>query len=867
MIVSTTIATSLQSVDMKTSANLNMMFNFAKAVPTIDDTLPADGWDFEKAVLGNAFGAYSGYAIGARKNGENTCLSAVGVPTNGGDIYVTDKYVAIIYRQTTYFNIIKKASNVHYEVGSFSSILPNAVAYTPGAQLCGVPPKAYSYLNGVLYEEFSGVNQLIAYPKFDKGIIESGRLKAAFGIRTGTWNMDVAPTSAQGLRKCLLNKWRGLPSGKEYGSDDGIFITDRGKVTAMVQALQAGASLSAYDALIQRYKAPLSDVYGNAGSCYFGVVPTPSIVERHKDEIAYAGVGLLGGKIEPALSALIPCNSMEDVLTAFTEFDGVFVDSGMLQALLTEYESKYAQLKVQQAKMMIQDLFRTKSELNKALDEFANQNLNAGTYLSDDRFATLVFKAGSGVRTEIDSSIESIDQAGYVGEQLMADAKYWAYPLSLASEETQAAELERNPLEEGETADRRLYVDGVGLKSAMDDEFHERARTVQRVVNAFNEVLKDPEEVRVLDVTKKKSWDVSHMCHSDESREFGTLAPVDVTFQSDGDYNAFVKYSGLYVSGPDTLKYGARNAAMKANTGIRSVSLRSVKGKESFVFVIDTYYYGGIMRDYSPTASFWKAAAEIVEICAKSALGEIGATETITVKPISYINEVLTEKGEKVMINQLTGATPVYADKGRHKKHVHTWNCNYMHLVGNDSYYRDAYTACPVIRYEVTIESLISRTIPLQDNPSTAIIEQADAIYKRGIQAGLSYCSEKAMEWLFVALNDAGLLDEVKLFGKVGANYITKETLAACTDCTLNNANDLIALLTRIRDAKDFSETYEGSALIAQGHGGAYTNLTNLINDLKSFAKASQDKVWVYSGKAPVAVATDWDLAGWYIKA
>jgi hypothetical protein len=184
-----------------------------------------------------------------------------------------------------------------------------------------------------------------------------------------------------------------------------------------------------------------------------------------------------------------------------------------------------------------------------------------------------------------------------------------------------------------------------------------------------------------------------------------------------------------------------------------------------------------------------------------------------------------------------------------------------------EEYYRNSLSAVPVFHFQITFEAADSLSLTLPVNSDGRIRSSAVSSYKAGINAALSYCQEKALEWLFVALDECGMLGDVRLFGKTGHTYLSTETLAACTDCQLTNATELITLLTKLRDAKDCSdEPFEGPALMLRGHTDAYANITQLIKDLEHFAEMSKDKVWSWAGKSPIAKGTDWNLAGWYLK-
>lgn len=871
MILSTVSSQGTVCIDNVTQAKLNPLFYFKKQVPIIEETLSDDGWQFEKDLLMSNYGVYEGYAIGAVSRGTPTALSGAGTVTNGGDIYVTNKYVAIVYRAQSFFTVhLKKGSK--YESGSLSAILPTAFAYTTAAQLAGSPCSSYSYVNGVLYEEFAGAVGLISYPQFTKGVIVDGRLKAAYGIRTGTWNMDIAPTNMPGLRKCLLNKWRALPTPKEYGPDEGVYL-GVANIDGLIKSLQTGTSIAPFATQIQCYEAPSSEALSNAGTCYFAVVPTPVLVDKYKGSIAGAGVKL-DGKLEAAMSALCEATDEHGVLKAFESFDGVFVNSGTLEAILLEYEGKYAQLKTQAARSAANDLVKARADVNQAISEFKKKDLDIGKMIGDERLNGFITDLQYYVDTFIDITVTELSAVLTTAEKFIGDAKFWAYPISLAPEDIRNAILAEKPLMDGETTDLRMYVDEGGIKAALNDEFIAVCNNVKSAVEELDTALKFPTVNRDLgDFCCKKSWSRSHRCHEDGTRSYNTMGNLVESSMTQQEQLSYIQQGGWWLANQGELAFGNRGESMAKNSGIESMYLSTVRGKKYVTINVKTYYWGAILRDYNPVASFCVASKEIVELVAKKIGPKLrkmdsdeGSPITVTFKGTS---NPIGENGKVVeVLNPRTDAT--WADSDGSSKHgdVHKWYSAWCPGVRQaEGYYRNSLAAVPVFHYQVIFEATDSLSLNLPVNSDGKIRSTAVSNYKAGINAALGYCQEKALEWLFVALDESGMLGEVRLFGKTGNTYLSTETLAACTDCQLSNAKELIELLKRLRDAKDYSDSpLDGNALTLRGHADAYSNISQLIQDLERFAELSKDKVWSWAGKSPIPKGTDWNLAGWYLK-
>lgn len=869
MIISTISTQGTVCVDNITQAKLNPLFYFKKAVPIVEPLLGNDGWVFEKELLMSKYGVYEGYAIGAISKGQPTALSGAGTVTNGGDIYVTNKFVAIVYRAQSFFTVhIQEGAK--YESGSLSAILPTAFAYTTGSQLAGTPCTSYSYVNGILYEEFAGAVGLIAYPKFDKGVLVDGRLKAAYGIKTGTWNMDIAPTNMPGLRKCLLNKWRALPTPVEYDQNDGVYL-GTANIDGLVKALQTGTSIAPFASQIQCYEAPASEALSNAGMCYFAVVPNATIIEKHKGSIAGAGVKL-DGKLEAAMSALCSATDEAGVLKAFENFDGVFVNSGTLESILIEYEGKYAQLKTQLARSAANDLMEARANANRAISEFKSQDLDIGKAINDNRLDGFIVDLQYYINTFIDNSVTELSAVLANAEELIADANFWAYPLSLASEKEQARILAETPLRDGETTDLRMYVDTPGMKKALAGEFNAVCENVKSAIADLDADLKLPKDNCELSANfcGRESWSRSHRCHEDYTRVYNKLGNLVVDSMTKEAQLSYIQQGGWWLSRQGELAFGNRGESMARNSGVESVYLSTVAGKKEVTINVKTYFWGAVLRGYHPVASFCMAAKEMVGMIANDISTKLRKADSAppTVKFRGTTNPI-GEDGEIIaVLNPRTEST--WAEAGEDSKHgqVHQWNSAWCPgTIRAESYYSNSLAAVPVFHYQIVFEAADSLSLTLPNNHEGKILSSAASRYKTGINAALSYCTETALEWLFVALDESGMLGEVRLFGKSGNTYLSTETLAACTDCQLANAEELVQLLKQLRDAKDYSGTnVDGDALTLRGHADARANITQLIADLENFSAMSRDKIWSWAGKSPIAKGTDWNLTGWYLK-
>jgi hypothetical protein len=303
------------------------------------------------------------------------------------------------------------------------------------------------------------------------------------------------------------------------------------------------------------------------------------------------------------------------------------------------------------------------------------------------------------------------------------------------------------------------------------------------------------------------------------------------------------------------------------------VYLSTVRGEKQVTINVKTYYWGAILRDSNPIASFCDASQEMVQLIANKIGPKLRKMDSDNSAPVTVsfkgTSNPIGEDGKVVeTLNPRTDPTWAEGAWDANHPHVHKWGSAWCPGVRNaEEYYRNSLSAVPVFHFQITFEAADSLSLTLPVNSDGRIRSSAVSSYKAGINAALSYCQEKALEWLFVALDECGMLGDVRLFGKTGHTYLSTETLAACTDCQLTNATELITLLTKLRDAKDCSdEPFEGPALMLRGHTDAYANITQLIKDLEHFAEMSKDKVWSWAGKSPIAKGTDWNLAGWYLK-
>jgi hypothetical protein len=869
MIISTIPSQGTVCVDNSTLAQLNPLFYFKKAVPIVETNLSHDGWQFEKDLLMSNYGVYLGYAIGAVSKGIPQALSGAGTVTNGGDIYVTNKYVAIVYRAQSFFTIhIQEGAK--YESGSLSAILPTAFAYTSAAQLAGSPCSSYSYVNGILYEEFAGAVGLISYPQFTKGVIVDGRLKAAYGIKTGTWNMDIAPTNMPGLRKCLLNKWRALPTPIEYGDNEGVYL-GTANIDGLIKALQTGTSIAPFASQIQCYEAPASEALSNAGVCYFAVTPDPVVIEKHKGSIAGAGVKL-DGKLEAAMRALCSAVDEAGVLEAFSNFDGVFVNSGTLQAILLEYEGKYAELKAQFARSAANDLLKARADVNEAITEFKKRELDIGKILDDNRLRGFIADLNFYVNTFIDISATELSAVLDMADKLISDSRFWAFPLSLASPEKIEAELEAKPLQEGETTDLRMFVDQTAIKSTLNTQFQLMCEKVKTEVDRIDKIFKFPEDIMEPNpgFSKQLQWSRSHRCHKDRTQKYNTLGNLVYDTMTKEEHLSYVQQGGWWLAREGELAFGNRTDSMARNSGIESVYLSNVGGKKQITMNVRTYYWGAVIRDMNPIASFTTAAKEMTQIIANK-IGPVLRHTDSPAPTVTFMGTMnpIDEDGNLVrVLNPRTDST--WAPKSGSSEHgqTHRWGQAWCPGVRQaESYYYNSLAAVPVFRFQIKFDAADALSLELPFNQDTRVKSSAIDTFRSGINAALSHCQEKALSWLFVALDECGMLGDVRLFGKTGDTYLSTETLAACTDCQLANADELITLLRKLRDAKDLSENpREGNVLTITGHTDAYANITELINELEKFAERSEDKVWSWAGKSPIAKGTDWNLAGWYLK-
>lgn len=860
MIISYDRESGVLSVDAEFNKDLNGLLVFSKHLPERTDDLPDDGWEFEQWVRSDRFPGWIGYSIGCARDGVATNLSFAGDISQGGTIYVTNHYTAIVYTSKCGFDVVVKTGH-SYERNSVLACLPMYHAASAPSILCGTPCKSFSVVGRMLYMQFES-NKLVNYPEFKKAIIRDNRLIGAFGISTGTWNMDIAPTNVEGFRKSLLNRWRGLPSQVSYPPNEGVFISG-GRVDAFVRAVQTGLSMNDFEDVASRYIAPASSVIGDKGILYFGVIPEASVLAKHWDTIRDFGVSC-NGKIDSFVNEMCSCLSESDLMTAALDADVMLVDSGILRQILDEYELKYDQYKKEQLQLAYNAMVESYSKVNRVINDFRAMTLDVGELAKDSRFDGILLNSLGALRISR-ASFKSFKDFVDEGSILLAATKGW---VDVRAKETDTV------------IDIEFPLDDKGLAKALRATADQKANDFVSNFEEFETALKNPEvpEIGNCSSFKRNDYFTEHKCHKCRSHEFDTMGFIGNYPPSKDAVLDFITGNGWWLNDDNLLQRGARGDALRRNTRINRVSVRRVGQSYTVDCEVQVYYFGAISRGMDAVCSTSVLCKEIITSLAKSTLmnGKFSSPGKEVTVGVKYIGEadILTNKSavQDPNNNHVPFTIPLvdcaYPLSCKNRGVIGGRACHVDTRVVSEKYYQGYLQAIKpliyVVSFPIGADDLFVSMPTKESAPSGSMIADTltaicDSMRKK--------VNSRAVKWLIESIRDAGLLSDVKVIGKTESGYVSQETLAHLTDFALGDCADLLSGLESCLSQNMVSDNPDDNdRSVFADYQSERTRINELIASIKRLAKLAEEKAWAYNTGMPVRICTDWNLIGWYLK-
>lgn len=312
-----------------------------------------------------------------------------GTISAGGYILYGAKVTGFIYmKNTPSFTVLKTPGD---PCCLLNSLLPTAVQCTPGAKVVGCCPTSYSVVGDQIFENFKA-EKILGYPEFVYGTILNGKLVKAFGIKTGSWNLDYMPTTRRGGLKSLLAPQRFSMTGKQYAEDHGVVVMTSSEVSAARAALRDGSKLDGLKALNHVYGRPASDVKMIDAVLYLAARSTAQCYRHYKVKMAivdpYQAGSILPKSLDNAMAQLKSLNdkyssvetfydvSDEELDVALDAFSYLVFDSVEVKEVLASYMSIYNEYLIKQGRIFKQRMYEVVDQYNEAVLNYCKQHIS-----------------------------------------------------------------------------------------------------------------------------------------------------------------------------------------------------------------------------------------------------------------------------------------------------------------------------------------------------------------------------------------------------------------------------------------------------------------------------------------------------------
>lgn len=264
--------------------------------------------------LKGMFGASLGF-VGTEDGEHFVQAGSIGA---GGYLLAGKSYSAIIYVKGSVAFSLYAEGGVTAPKFPFSDLLPTKVACTPGAAVVGQRPVDYAVIGDNIYEKFEASN-IAGYPSFSFGTMVGGRLVKAFGIKTGSWNLDYMPTTRRGGLKSIVTPQRFSMTAKQFAEDRGVTIMSSNAVASARRALREGTALQGLEALNSVYMRPSTDVQQEEGVLYVAAHATAACYRHYVPRYAVVDTQATGN---------IKARTLDSAIIALFDFQGLVRKSG-----------------------------------------------------------------------------------------------------------------------------------------------------------------------------------------------------------------------------------------------------------------------------------------------------------------------------------------------------------------------------------------------------------------------------------------------------------------------------------------------------------------------------------------------------------
>jgi len=174
----------------------------------------------------------------------------------GGDIYISENWVCVVYRNTRTYTVYKKPDSKMN--CAFHELSPMTYIGSEASRCVGKPCDGYLPFEDGLIEVFD-VDHCVNLPSFSQGVLYKGSILAGYGPTTGALSLSLLPQSKKGMVKALLLNDIYTSTLKQYDETVGICFNEsiRRKVQKFVQAVKSGTKVENL-AFCAKYKRPES---------------------------------------------------------------------------------------------------------------------------------------------------------------------------------------------------------------------------------------------------------------------------------------------------------------------------------------------------------------------------------------------------------------------------------------------------------------------------------------------------------------------------------------------------------------------------------------------------------------------------------
>lgn len=874
--VLTTLSDGSVSCDCRAKADFNEVYTIEFRL----GQLGSESYKFEDLlhdIETGKFGAWRGYVFNNKGK-----ICSTGTISGGGMIVIHPEFYGLVYiagatKWKLFFDAAmdgKKFNSNQYPM-NFEQLLPTAVPMTNGSRYVGGCPDAYAVVGDKIFESYPGASGFAGYPSLAFGTLAGGRLTKAFGIKTGSWNLDYFPKSKKGGFKSLFLPQSHNVAAKQFADDMGISIMSSSEVSAYVEKIQNGMAIQDMKALGTVYKRPVSQVFDDNGLLYIAACPTHQGLIRFEcpagvvDPVAsdvQDGKGLTDA-IYAAYQITIDRNS-ESAAAACAFFSSFLFGVSEVMSILEGYASIFNRILTDEAQAVKEDMITEIGNYNDAVTKGYQENVSlvAGGIL--DKIGPMVGDAALiGLDTPLPFdppyvTTQRVRQVEITPANAVAFIReVFEYYISATKgylSTRESTDAERNPQGDQKPRFCPVVFHGDSLQTAFVDAVAGITSSFADKINSFWATLcclpghnKWATDLPANTGGNVDTYTYDHGCGDHCDMAAIILRTPESLFST--IWSTMFDENGAMYSAVDNPK--AQTLANQQLNGfkLKQLCVNSMRKKDGrtradLTMIVSVAYIKSI-------GGFWNHNARCIDYSKEylsSALKAAGLGDNFKLKFLSF--------GNYGVVPQCFGSSENTCRK---------WSAAWYGPVNRES------LVLPTV-WSVTYDDVdLGPAYNLEALDSSGAIDALED----NIKALLAYANRKALMYLLEELEAAGIIGDTTFVGSgPDGKILNIPTLCQCTNFVLDKdgISELKAALVKIRDCKLIEGAAVDPTTYAQTTADAVgqyaltesqrNNVKKLIEQIDKLEQSS-NKIWACAASTPAAaVSEDLELIPYVLK-